>query len=159
VPVPTLIVLRHAKAITEFGLADIDRPLSGQGRRDASAAGKWLGRAGLRPDLVQCSPATRTRQTLGRLGVSAEVGYEQVIYDNEVGGLFDLLTGVDDRVRTLLLIGHNPSVHQLVHDLTGDGGDSFPTCGIAVIEFAGDWSDLRPGAGRRTARWSPETGG
>ena len=154
---PTLIVLRHAKAVTEFGLADIDRPLSGRGRRDAAAAGKWLSKAGLAPDLVRCSPATRTRQTLERLRVPGEVGYEQVIYDNDVGGLLDLLGTTDDRIGTQLLIGHNPSLHHLVHDLTGDGGESFPTCAIAVIEVAGGWSGIRPGGGRRTASWTPKT--
>jgi phosphohistidine phosphatase len=153
---PTLIVLRHAKAVTEFGLPDIDRPLSGRGRRDATAAGKWLGMAAFKPDLVRCSPAKRTRQTLGRLAVEAEVGFEPEIYANDVGGLFDLLTQTDDHVGTLLLIGHNPSLHHLVHDLTGDGVDSFPTCALAVIEIEGDWAGIRPGVGRRTAKWSPK---
>jgi phosphohistidine phosphatase len=153
---PTLIVLRHAKAVTEFGLPDIDRPLSGRGRRDASAAGKWLGKAGLAPDLVRCSPAKRTRQTLSRLDVAAEVGFEPEIYANDVGGLFDLLTQTDEQVGTLLLIGHNPSLHHLVHDLTGAGGDSFPTCALAVIDIEDGWAGIRPGAGRLTADWSPK---
>ncbi|MCW2900849.1 MAG: putative phosphohistidine phosphatase, SixA [Streptosporangiaceae bacterium] len=152
---PTLIVLRHAKAATEFGLADIDRPLTGRGRRDATAAGKWLSASGLRPDAVRCSPARRTRETLDRLELDAEVGFERGIYDNEVRPLLDLLGSTDDQVGTLLLIGHNPSLHQLVHDLTGDGGASFPTCAVAVIDFDGDWAGIRPGIGRHTADWSP----
>jgi phosphohistidine phosphatase len=153
---PTLIVLRHAKAVTEFGLADFDRPLSGRGRRDAGAAGEFLSGAGLVPDLVRCSPARRTRETFHRLAVAAEVGFEQSIYDNDVGSLFELLGQTDAEVGTLLLIGHNPSLHHLVHDLTGDGGDAFPTCALAVIEIDGDWAGIRPGVGHRTAKWSPK---
>jgi phosphohistidine phosphatase len=154
---PTLIVLRHAKAVTEFGLPDIDRPLSGRGRRDASAVGKWLGKGNYKPDLVRCSPAKRTRQTLSRLSVDAEVGFEPDIYANDVGGLFGLLARTDERVGTLLLIGHNPSLHHLVHDLTGDGVESFPTCALAVIDIVDGWAGIRPGAGRLSADWRPKS--
>lgn len=59
-----LVLLRHAKAATATGVtSDADRPLSGRGYADAVAAGTWLGNNGLRPDLVICSPARRTRQT------------------------------------------------------------------------------------------------
>jgi phosphohistidine phosphatase len=152
-----LIVLRHAKAAAGLGLPDFERPLTSRGRRDAAAAGEWLSDARLRPDLVRCSPAERTRETLGRLGVESEVGFEPAIYDNDVGMLLELLGGTGDDVGTLLLIGHNPSLHQLVHDLTGDGGETFPTCAIAVIDIEGDWAGIRPGVGRRTGGWSPET--
>ena len=71
--------------------------------------------------------------------------------------LFQLLRETDVQVGTLLFIGHNPTAHQLVHDLTGDGGDTFPTCALAVIEIAEGWGEAWPGAGRRTAFWSPKT--
>jgi phosphohistidine phosphatase len=154
--VPTLIVLRHAKAARGLGTTDADRPLTGRGRRDATAAGTWLGTSGLDPDLILCSPTLRTRETLECLGVDAEVGYQPEIYDNDVDGLFQLLRETGEQVDTLLLIGHNPALHQLVHDLTGDGVDSFPTCALAVIEILAGWGDTWPGAGRRTAFWSPK---
>jgi phosphohistidine phosphatase len=153
---PTLIALRHAKAAHGLELPDADRPLTGRGRRDAAAAGAWLGTAGLDPDRVLCSPAKRTRETLECLAVDAEVGYEAKIYGNDVDTLFELLRETDEQVGTLLLIGHNPALHQLVHDLTDDGGDSFPTCALAVIEITEGWAGAWPGAGRRTAFWSPK---
>lgn len=59
-----LVLLRHAKAETTLGtVSDADRPLSSRGYADATAAGTWLGIEGLRPELVICSPARRTRQT------------------------------------------------------------------------------------------------
>jgi phosphohistidine phosphatase len=154
---PTLIVLRHAKAASGLGSPDADRPLTGRGRRDATAAGEWLSRSGLDPDLVLCSPSERTRETLECLAVDAAVGYEPEIYDDDVDTLFQLLRETGEQVDTLLLIGHNPTVHQLVHDLTGDSGDSFPTCALAVIEITEGWGAAWPGAGRRTAFWSPKT--
>jgi Phosphohistidine phosphatase SixA len=60
---PTLVVLRHAKAVHTLGLADLDRTLTDRGRRDAAAAGAWLRAQGLLPAQVLCSPAQRTRET------------------------------------------------------------------------------------------------
>ncbi|MEU6034414.1 histidine phosphatase family protein [Actinomadura sp. NPDC047616] len=143
----TLLVLRHAKAVPGGGMPDIERSLADRGRRDAEAAGEWLRDRGLVPDLVLCSSAVRTRETLERLAVPAAVRYESQIYDNDADTLLTLVREADDDVRTLLLVGHNPSVHQLVHDLTGAAPDAFPTCALAVIEWEGGWTDAWPGAG------------
>ena len=61
--VRTLVVLRHSKSAYPPDTADVDRPLSARGQRDAAAAGHWLRDQGLIPDLVLCSIAVRTRQT------------------------------------------------------------------------------------------------
>ena len=152
---PTLIVLRHAKADSPLGAADIDRPLTGRGRRDARASGDELRAAGRLPDRVICSPALRTRQTLQELRLDAPVDFEDRVYDNDPETLLDLLRAQPDEPGTLLLVGHNPSMHQLVSDLSGGAGDAFPTAATAIIEFDGDWSDLWPGAGRLTSFWTP----
>ncbi|QXJ23165.1 histidine phosphatase family protein [Actinomadura graeca] len=144
---PTLIVLRHAKAVSGLGIPDIDRTLNDRGRRDAAAAGDWLRENDLVPDRVLCSVAARTRETLERLAVGADVLFEPRIYDNDPGDLLDLVSGTQGEVGRLLLVGHNPSVHQLVHDLTGEAPDAFPTCALAVIALPDGWADVRPGAG------------
>jgi phosphohistidine phosphatase len=149
---PTLIVLRHAKAVAGFGTADIDRVLNDRGRRDAAAAGEWLRANDLVPGHVLCSPAARTRETLDLLAVDAGVSFEPGIYANDPDGLLTLV-GEAPEAGTLLLVGHNPSVHQFVHELTGEAPDTFPTCALAVIDLPGAWSDVRPGAGTlRTVR-------
>lgn len=144
---PMLIVLRHAKAVAGFGTADIDRVLNDRGRRDAAAAGEWLRANGLVPDHVLCSPAARTRETLGLLALDAAVTYDPAIYANDPDGLLTLVTEAPDDAGTLLLVGHNPSVHQLVHDLTGQAPEAFPTCALAVIDLPGAWAGVRPGLG------------
>ncbi|TDD80275.1 SixA phosphatase family protein [Actinomadura rubrisoli] len=153
---PTLIVLRHAKAAAGLGIPDIDRTLTDRGRRDAAAAGEWLRANGLVPDRVLCSTAARTRETLARLAVDTEVRFESRIYDNDPEDLLALLAETQDGVERLLLIGHNPSVHQLVHDLAGQAPDAFPTCALAVIEVPGAWTDLRPGAGTLVTTRTPK---
>ncbi|MEV0660188.1 SixA phosphatase family protein [Actinomadura luteofluorescens] len=144
---PTLIVLRHAKAEAGLGIPDIDRKLTDRGRRDANAAGDWLRANGLVPERVLCSPAARTRETLARLALDAETAFEPGIYDNDPDGLLTLVSETPG-AGTLLLVGHNPSVHHLVHDLTGQAPDAFPTCALAVIDFpSGEWADVRAGLG------------
>ncbi|MGP4022863.1 SixA phosphatase family protein [Actinomadura sp. 3N407] len=153
---PTCIVLRHAKAVAGLGIADIDRTLNDRGRRDAAAAGEWLRANDLVPELVLCSTSARTRETLALLDVDAEVSFESGIYDNDPDGLLTLVAQTPDDVGRLLLVGHNPSVHQLVHDLTGSAPDRFPTCAFAVIELPGAWTDVRPGAGTLRATHTPK---
>jgi phosphohistidine phosphatase len=107
---------------------------------------------------VLCSTSERTRETLERLSLDAPVSYEPGIYDNDVDTLLDLIRQTGDDVGTLLLIGHNPSFHQLVFELTGSGPDTFPTSALAVIELDGGWAEAWPGAGRTTALWTPKSG-
>jgi phosphohistidine phosphatase len=153
---PTLIVLRHSKAATPLGASDIDRPLAGRGRKDAETAGNELRAANLTPDHVICSTALRTRQTLAGLGFDAPVEFEPRVYDNDAEEILALLREQD--ADTLLLVGHNPSMHQLVFGLTGGAEDrlpTFPTSATAVIGFEGAWSDLWPGAGSLVSFWTP----
>jgi phosphohistidine phosphatase len=153
--VPTLIVLRHAKAEHTLGTPDADRALTGRGRRDAGAAGDRLRAGGLLPGRVLCSTSQRTRETLDLLELEAPVSYEPGIYDNDTGILLDLIRQTGDDIATLLLVGHNPSFHELVFELTGAAPEAFPTCALAVIELAGGWGEAWPGAGTTTALWTP----
>jgi phosphohistidine phosphatase len=153
---PTLLVLRHAKAVSGLGVPDIERRLADRGRQDAMATGAWLRENGLEPDLVLCSTAVRTRETLEQLALTAKVSYESQIYDNNADTLLSLVRETDDEVRRLLLVGHNPSMHQLVHDLTDGAPESFPTCALAVIELAGGWAHAHPGTGTLVSYRAPK---
>lgn len=137
-----LIVLRHAKAASPLGVADVDRPLADRGRRDAAAVGDELRSTGDLPDLVVCSPALRTVQTQQLLGLDAPVELEPRVYDNDVRVLLEVLREQSEDVGALLLIGHNPSLHELVETLSGQRRDGFPTAAMAVIDIAGPWAQL-----------------
>jgi phosphohistidine phosphatase len=158
----TLLVLRHAKAEHTEGVADVDRGLTARGRRDAAAVGGWLRESGLLPGRVLCSSSARTRQTwqevsaaLGPQADTAAVSFESRLYYAGVGRLLDAVREVDARMRTVLLVGHNPAVHELVADLTGTAGFSFPTCALAVISVGGGWPGLAPGGGGLASLWTP----
>jgi len=155
----TLVLLRHSKADRPTGMADIDRPLTERGHADAAAAGVWLARHGYRPDLVICSPSKRTRQTWHGISVALaeraapEVHYDELVYDGAAADLLGLTKAAGPEVKTVLMIGHNPSISLLsaVLDPAADGdSDGLRTSGLAVHRVKGDWSDLRAGSAAMT---------
>lgn len=159
-----LVVVRHAKATHKPGFADFDRPLTGRGRRDARAAGQWLGRRGFVPGLAVCSPALRTRQTWDGLAAALpgaggiEVWPERKLYAASADDVLDVIGAIPDEVAALLVVGHNPAVQQVAASLTGMADLAFPTCAIAVISVPG-WARLMPGAGTAGALWTPAAAG
>ncbi|WP_436758672.1 SixA phosphatase family protein [Streptosporangium sp. V21-05] len=151
----TLVVLRHAKAVHTSGLADRERPLTEVGERDALKVGAALAGMDLTPDLVLCSPSVRTRRTADLALPGAEILIEPAIYEAYPDELLTLIRRSDPEVGTLVLVGHNPGVQELVTQLTSADGDAgFPPGAFAVIEVDGEWSGLD--AGRGIARWSPK---
>ena len=155
-----LIVVRHAKATHKPGFADFDRALTGRGRRDARAAGEWLGRGGFVPGLVVCSPALRTQQTWDGLaaalpgGDGIEVWPERGLYAASADEVLDVIGATPDEVTALMVVGHNPASQEVAASLTGQAGLAFPTCAIAVIGLE-SWARLLPGAGTADALWTP----
>jgi phosphohistidine phosphatase len=156
----TLVLLRHAKAETPGDKPDFDRKLTKRGAADADAAGSWLADQGLRPDLVICSPAARTRQTWHGVAIglaqadpaasAPEVHYEQRLYDGGRTDVIDLLRAVDHAVPTVLVIGHNPTMSDvsiLLRPHAEDAAfDGLKTAGLAVHKADGPWSRTEPGA-------------
>jgi phosphohistidine phosphatase len=159
----TLLVLRHAKAEGEPGINDVERPLTAGGRRDASAAGRWLLDRGITPDRVLCSTARRTRQTweqiraaLGEVAPGDDaVSFEQRLYDAGAHDLLDLVNEQPGDARMVLTVGHNPASGQLVAWLTGRSDIAFPACALAIVRLGESWAAAAPGGGELTGLWTP----
>lgn len=153
-----LVVLRHAKSAWPPDVPDHDRPLGTRGRRDAPAAGRWLREAGHTPDLVICSTSRRTRETWELAAEAlaaappAPVRLDERVYAATARALLDVLREAPDDAGTLLLVGHNPGVQDLVLRLTGEAradalrraADKFPTSALAVLTWTAPWSVLAP---------------
>ncbi|MEV4640784.1 histidine phosphatase family protein [Actinoplanes sp. NPDC049548] len=151
----TLVLLRHAKAETPGELPDFDRQLTDRGRADAGAAGAWLAAQSLLPDVVVCSPATRTRQTWHAVAVALgaaaapEVRYEDGLYAGGRTEVIDLLRALPDSVGTVLVVGHNPTVSDVSILLRPDGHvvtEGLKTAGLAVHRTEASWSLTEPGS-------------
>jgi len=157
-----LYLLRHAKSSrTGIFAGDFDRPLSARGRSAAQLMARHMAARRLSPELVLCSPARRTRETLDAMSKDLLKG-AQILFEKELygGTASDYLALVEQHGRTagaVLLIGHNPAAEELASLLVGSGeavaraamAEKFPAGALAHIAFdLADWSKLTPGLGR-----------
>lgn len=146
----TLVVMRHAKSSWKTNDADLFRPLSGRGTRDAVVAGQEL--SGTTFDVVLCSPAERVAQTWQCLelnGVAAQrVEIAESIYQGSTPELLRLLRALPPEAQRVLLLGHEPTVSDLVLTLSGASPlrerveRKFPTNALAVLTVKSPWEEL-----------------
>jgi phosphohistidine phosphatase len=156
----TLLLLRHAKsAWGQPGLDDHERPLNKRGERAAEAMAEYIIHNAPRPDLILCSTAVRTRQTLAPLvhrltNPAPPIALEKGLYLAMEGELLVRLRAVAEEVGTVLLIGHNEGIGELASALAGDGEmallarlhEKFPTGALAFLRLGeAPWQDLAPG--------------
>jgi phosphohistidine phosphatase len=164
----TLYLLRHAKSSwAEPALPDRQRPLAPRGRGDAKRIAKHLVRVEIRPELVLCSSAVRTRETLERLlvalGAGSTVRLEDELYGASAEQLLERIRLVPAATTSVMVIGHNPGIQALALLLADDGADldrleeKFPTAALATLTLQGTaWSQVAPGAAALTAYVVPK---
>ncbi len=153
-----LMLLRHAKSDwAEAGTQDQDRPLSESGRRACELVARHLAEQEAAPDLILCSSALRTRQTVAGLAhalpASVPVLVEDRLYLAEPRELLERLREIDDGVPSVLLVAHNPGIHALAVGLLPPADQAriptFPTAALAVEDLAvSRWAEL----GQQTTR-------
>ncbi|RLK54205.1 SixA phosphatase family protein [Actinokineospora cianjurensis] len=135
-----LVVLRHAKSAWPEGVPDYRRPLNDRGRRDAPAVGRWLADNVEAIDLALVSPATRTRQTwelaAAELTAVPPTTFDEQLYGEGAESILTVLRSVPEGARTVLLIGHNPDLEDVVETLTGTRPE-FKTAALAVLSWPG----------------------
>jgi len=145
-----LYLLRHGHS--PFGeLSDKERVLSEQGGRDVSTMGEQLNKKGIKPDFIYCSTAQRTRQTAQHLIESLAVPsdliqYDERLYNASLESLIYFVREIDDHVGSMLIIGHNPGLSELVQ--FGDGESycqnndftGLTTSAFAHLELIVPWS-------------------
>ena len=154
-----LILIRHAKSAWDTPeLDDFARSLAPRGRAEARWVGETMRREGWTPDLVLCSPAARTRETLSLSGITAPVQFVQEIYDLMGADFVDLIRTKGGAVRSLALVGHNNAMDTTALALCSGRMDfgGFPTGAVVVLDFAAaDWMALAEGTGQLVAFCRP----
>lgn len=157
-----LYLLRHAKSgWDDESLDDHDRPLEPRGERACEAIGPLLARAVPGPQLALCSSARRAVDTMERvlthLSPVPPLRIDASLYLAGTSDLRAALAQVEERFSSVLMVGHNPGMHQLAVELAGEGdaealeklGRKLPTAALVELRLAGDdWSQTAPGAGR-----------
>ena len=135
----TLLILRHAKSSWKYlELSDYDRPLNARGKRDAPRMGEHLRQEGLIPDRILTSSAKRARKTANKVakscGYTRKVKKLDALYDTVPGVYFEILQVLPDKYQSVMVVGHNPTMEQLVNHLTGEV-KRMPTTALAHIEL------------------------
>ena len=159
-----LMLLRHAKTEHDAPSGhDQDRRLDDRGRLDAAAVGGWIGRHLPVPEMVLVSTAVRAQQTWEIVGPAMQdacrtaapppqVEFLDELYGAEPAQLLQLIRMAEATdPRHLMLVGHNPGMHELALALAGSGDaaakkalqDNLPTTGLAILDFAiEDWNEV-----------------
>jgi len=149
-----LHLLRHAKSSwRDAGIEDRDRPLNARGHHAGQLVAALLAREPV-PDLVLCSSALRTRETFAHIAraysAPPPVLMEDGLYLADARAIMQRIEAVPDSVEFLLVIGHNPGLHELASMLARHGtrrdrnrlADKFPTGALASFRGAGPWRDF-----------------
>lgn len=161
-PMRQLLLLRHAKSSwDEATLSDHARPLNARGRRAAAAIAERMRELELVPDIVLVSSARRTLQTLEALRPiegAPLIHVLDALYLAPWRALLEALNKVPETARAVLLVAHNPGLHDLAMALVGAGAvsapmaqrlaEGYPTGSLAEFSIASHWRDLAEGGGR-----------
>ena len=165
-----LLLLRHAKsAWDDPSLADHDRPLAPRGEKAVRRLHDYVKQVGYRPDVVMCSSARRTVDTLAGIRTAlpkrTRIEVCDDLYLADAGALLARVHGLDESIRGAVFIGHNPGLEDLAVRLVGEGDErlrtqlaaKFPTGALAALSFEGGWAVLGTGAARIDALFVPRS--
>jgi len=158
-----LVVMRHAKA-EAWASSDHVRRLTDRGLRDAAEVGRWARTADVVPDHAFVSTAARAHETWSAFREAADLDVEAELdaglYSAGPDSALEILRTAPAQARTVMVVGHNPTMAHLVHLLDDGRGEpaalaeistGFPTSAVAVLEIEGEWGDLDVAAGRIVA--------
>ncbi len=159
----TLGLFRHAKSDWHDAKArDFDRGLNARGRKGAGLMGQHIAQHGIQWQRILASPAVRVTETIElaakTTGLTVPVQWDRRIYLASSVNLAEVLHEVPETISSVMMVGHNPGLEDLIFDLVPDDGscplrahveEKFPTAAYAVLECDIDhWADLRDGCAR-----------
>ena len=144
----TLFLIRHAKSSwDDTALSDKDRPLGDRGKRDAPKMGKRLAKRHVKPDLILSSPALRALSTAEIIAKKLDYERKNIVVDDrvyagEVDDLLNVIHKLGDKLKRVMLFGHNPELTELARRLSSEI-THMPTCAVAEFTFdAKSWSNI-----------------
>jgi phosphohistidine phosphatase len=135
----TLFLLRHAKSSwKDDTLPDFERPLNSRGRRTTKTLSTLFTSEKVKPDLILSSCAVRARETIEPIvelaKLRSELRFDERIYEATADRLFEVILQIEKSRRTVLLVGHNPGLEELLTVFTGQS-ETMPTGALARISF------------------------
>jgi phosphohistidine phosphatase len=149
-----LYVLRHAKSSWDDpGLSDHDRTLAPRGLKATKLLAEHVREHDIHPALVLCSTAVRARETLEGIGLDGQRSIEEELYTASAGQWIERLNRVPAETESVMIVGHNPALQQLVLALAGSNDEverKFPTAALATLTLECGWSEMQPGCAELT---------
>jgi phosphohistidine phosphatase len=154
-----LLLIRHAKATHESGYVDFERPLTDKGFEQAELMATRLQAESIQPQTLVASPSLRTLSTANVfsqiLGLQPAINHKD-IYDASESALLKVIYELPNDKDFIALVGHNPSVSQVLYYLSGAIKD-VPPCSVALIEFDLDtWAEIYEQTGKLTFYSTPK---
>lgn len=139
-----LILIRHTKSSwADLGMRDFDRPLKKDRTDDAKSMAKHLKELGVKPDLILCSPALRTKQTVEFFCDKLNYDYNKIefdmrLYESSAEDYTQVVREGNEEIRTLVVVGHNPSITDFANQFLQNKISEVPTTGVICLEFESD---------------------
>ena len=133
-----LYLLRHAKSSWESYEDDHERDLSDRGRKDACTLGEYLCKNNINFENTLCSSSHRTRETISIINTVSphsfhEINYLDSLYHASSNKIKEIIQNHDNK--SLLIVGHNPGISELISDLLKSNIIDYPTCVFAQFNL------------------------
>jgi phosphohistidine phosphatase len=158
-----LLIMRHAQAEEiQRDQSDVNRELTPKGQHDALQMASYLFDQKILPDAIYCSMAARTRKTASLVSdvfkLNNDVLFiEEDLYNSSIRTYLSSVLKLSNDYKTIMLVGHNPTVSYLSEYLSNAEIIAVPTAGVCVIRFdLENWSDISKGCGELVDFMYPE---
>jgi len=130
-----LILLRHAKSVSQFTSSDFNRTLNEKGRKDAPEVAKAFKALDIQPEIILCSTAIRTKETLDLFQLTAPKEFLDNLYHAAASEMYDIILKYP-QYKTIMVVGHNFGITNLANQLSTNGAQEMNTCGLYIMEFS-----------------------
>lgn len=136
----TLILLRHAKSeLPSLSQSDFERKLSDKGKIDIIKVSAAFNLLNIQPDIILCSSAARTRETLTSFikvtNIKSAVKFLEPLYHASASEILNTILAFSDQYSSIMVVGHNFGISTLADRLSNKGAEQMSTSAIHVLQF------------------------
>jgi len=146
----TLYLLRHSKSSwSSASLNDFDRPLNDRGKKDAPFMGEVLLKKNILPEIIISSPALRAISTAKIIAEKLNYPFKNIkkeerIYEASASDIMDVIYRIDKKIESIIIVGHNPGMTDLINKISNKRLDNLPTSGMVCLKNKTEyWNQLK----------------